>query len=159
MLASAFALSIAGTGPAWTASGKAEQEVTRQLNRQAGEAAAHSRAPVADKASANADNTPPAPAPTIAVETAPGGGPALLSSISNPPVKIATATVLDAGGAPLGAVQKVEVTETGTPTRVTVALDGDLGRTVTMEASAVRYDAARNAIITQTPGAAVRAPL
>lgn len=138
---------------------RAEQEATRRLNMQAGEAAAHSRAPVTDKAAANPDNTPPAPAPTIAVEAAPASGPALLSSISNPPAKIATATVLDAGGVPLGEVQKVEVTPTGTPTRVTVALGGDLAKTVTMDASAVQYDAARNAIITQMPGAPVKAPL
>lgn len=138
---------------------RAEQEATRRLNMQASEAAAHSRAPVTDRAVSNPDNTPPASAPTIAVEAAPANGPALLSSISNPPAKIATATVLDAGGAPLGAVQKVEVTPTGTSTRVTVALGGDLGKTVTMDASAVRYDAARNTIITPASGQALQAPL
>lgn len=131
---------------------RAEQEATRRLNMQASEAAAHSRAPVTDKAAASAGNAPPAPAPTIAVEAAPVTGPLPLSSISNPPNKIATATVLDANGASLGTVQKVEVTQTGTPTRVTVALGGAPGKTVTMDASAVRYDAARNTIITQTYG-------
>lgn len=130
---------------------RAEQEATRRLNMQASEAAAHSRAPVTDKAAASA-GAPPAPAPTIAVEAAPVTGPLPLSSISNPPNKIATATVLDANGASLGTVQKVEVTQTGTPTRVTVALGGVPGKTVTMDASAVRYDAARNTIITQTYG-------
>ena len=157
LLVSLTALVLSAASSALAASSKAEQEATRRLNLEAGEAAAHSR--VTDKAAANADNTPPAPAPTVAVETAPASGPALLSSISNPPGKIATATVLDAGGAPLGAVQKVEVTQTGTPTRVTVALGGDLGKTVTMDASAVRYDADRNAIITQMPHDAPRAPL
>jgi len=150
---------LVAAAPSTRAEQRAEQEITRRLNMQAGEAAAHSRAPVTDRAVSNPDDTPPASAPTIAVEAAPANGPALLSSISNPPAKIATATVLDSGGVPLGEVQKVEVTPTGIPTRVTVALGGGLGKTVTMDASAVQYDAARNAIITRMPGTPVKAPL
>jgi hypothetical protein len=48
----------------------------------------------------------------------------------------------------VGAVQKVEVSPQGQPTRVSVALIGKGERMVVLDADAVRYDVAKNEIAT-----------
>ena len=80
-----------------------------------------------------------------------------LSSISNPPSKIATANVLDSSGKIVGAVQKVEVTPQGQPTKVSVALIGKEEQLIVLDAGAVSYDPARNQITAQTTAAQMKA--
>ncbi len=94
-------------------------------------------------------NAPPKAAPTIPVQTGSIGTDTRLSAISNPPSKIATANVLDSSGRIVGAVQKVEVSPQGQPTRVSVALIGKGERMVVLDADAVRYDVAKNEIATE----------
>ncbi len=121
-----------------------EKEATRQLNLQA---AQNAKPDMPQQVAANqADAAPlatPAPQPITA------SGP--LSSITNPPSKIASANVLDANGKTVGAVQKVEVTPDGKPTRVSVAMIGTKEEVVVLDASSVNYDAHKNEI-TATSG-------
>jgi lipoprotein-anchoring transpeptidase ErfK/SrfK len=124
---------------------KAEIEATRQLNLQAAQAAAPSQpAPMSEAVM----NAPPTAAPTIPVQTGSISTATKLSAVSNPPSKIATANVLDSSGRIVGAVQKVEVSPQGQPTRVSVALIGKGERMVVLDADAVRYDVAKNEIAT-----------
>jgi hypothetical protein len=83
-----------------------------------------------------------------AAQTAPlsGGAPATLSTIVRPPTLIASANVLDASGQVIGAVQRVDVTPDGVPTKVAVALIGKDERMVVLDADAVQYDPAKNEI-------------
>lgn len=127
---------------------KAEIEATRQLNLQAAQAAAPTL-PAPAPTSEAAMNAPPKAAPTIPVQTGSIGTDTRLSAISNPPSKIATANVLDSSGRIVGAVQKVEVSPQGQPTRVSVALIGKGERMVVLDADAVRYDVAKNEIATE----------
>ena len=108
----------------------AEKEATRQLNMQA----ARDAAPAPQQQIAAADST----APFASAQS--------LSELSNPPSKIATANVLDSTGKTVGAVQKVEVSSEGKPTRLSVALIGAKERIVVLDASAVSYDAHKNEI-------------
>jgi hypothetical protein len=107
----------------------AEKEATRKLNMEA------------------AQNAKPAPmaaaTPAQDVAAMPSG---TLSSITNPPPKIATANVLDANGKTVGAVRRVEVTPEGKPTRVSVAMIGAKEHVVVLDASSVKYDAHKNEI-------------
>ena len=155
ILLAGAALALVAAFPAWAghssrAQMRAEIEITRQLNLEASHASApHS--PVAPPRAAStpedalAMNAPPSAAPTSRVETA-----ATLSTISNPPRKIATANVLDSRGQIVGAVQRVEVTPQGHPTRVAVALLGEQEQLIVLDASTVSYDAATNQIMAQT---------
>lgn len=127
---------------------RAEIEATRQLNLQAAQAAAPTL-PAPAPTSEAAMNAPPKAAPTIPVQTGSIGTDTRLSAISNPPSKIATANVLDSSGRIVGAVQKVEVSPQGQPTRVSVALIGKGERMVVLDADAVRYDVAKNEIATE----------
>lgn len=102
----------------------AEQEATRQLNLQASE------------------NAKPDMPQNGAVTATPNG---ILSSIINPPSKVATANVLNAYGKTVGVVQKVEVTPEGKPTTVSVAILGSK-EVVVLDASSVNYDAHKNEI-------------
>jgi hypothetical protein len=87
------------------------------------------------------------PVQTAAADsTAPFASAQSLSEITNPPSKIATANVLDSTGKTVGAVQRVEVSPEGKPTRLSVALIGAKERTVVLDASAVSYDAHKNEI-------------
>lgn len=166
-LAGCALLLFAATPALAAASSQAEREATRQLNLQASQAAQVATARVLPQPSdASQPGAPPAAAPSAAVQTAAvtapdtaPAEPATLSAVSNPPAKIATANVLDASGKTIGAVQKVEVTATGTPTRVTVALVGKQEKVVTLDAATVHYDAARNEITTALSDAQIRAPL
>ena len=122
----------------------AEKEATRQLNMQAARNAAPApqQQAVADSAPA-----PSMPVQTAAAEsTAPFAAAQSLSEITNPPSKIATANVLDSTGKTVGAVQKVEVSPEGKPTKLSVALIGAKERIVVLDASAVSYDAHKNEI-------------
>jgi len=71
---------------------------------------------------------------------------ATLSTIVRPPTLIASANVLDASGQVIGAVQRVDVTPDGVPTKVAVALIGKDERMVVLDANAVQYDQAKNEI-------------
>ncbi len=75
--------------------------------------------------------------------------PMTLSAISNPPSKIGIANVLDSRGRTVGAVQRVEVTPQGQPTKVAVALIGKDEQMIVLDAGAVRYDAHNNQIMAQ----------
>lgn len=103
-------------------SSPAEQEATRQLNIQAAKDAAPQQAPSNVVASGT------------------------LSTITNPPSKIATANVLDSSGKTVGAVRRVEVSAEGKPTRVSVAMTGAKERIVVLDAASVNYDAHKNEI-------------
>jgi hypothetical protein len=130
---------------------KAEIEATRQLNLQAAQAAVPTQ-PAPTPASEAAMNAPPMAAPTMPVQIGSIGTDTRLSAISNPPSKIATANVLDSSGRIVGAVQKVEVSPQGQPTRVSVALIGKGERMVVLDADTVRYDVAKNEIATDATG-------
>lgn len=120
----------------------AEKEATRQLNIQA----ARDAAP-APQQQAAADPAPSTPVQKAAADsTAPFASAQSLSEITNPPSKIATANVLDSTGKTVGAVQKVEVSSEGKPTRLSVALIGAKERIVVLDAAAVSYDAHKNEI-------------
>lgn len=69
-----------------------------------------------------------------------------LSSITNPPSKVATANVLNANGKTVGVVQRVEVTPEGKPTTVSVAILGTKDQVVVLDASSVNYDGHKNEI-------------
>lgn len=131
MIAMAGAASVLLASPAWSGeSTPAEKEATRQLNLQA------------------AQDAKPSPATPERVTAAPSG---TLSEILNPPSKIASANVLDATGKTVGAVQRVEVTPDGKPTRVTIAMAGTKDQVVVLDASAMNYDAHKNEL-TATSG-------
>ena len=61
------------------------------------------------------------------------------------------------GGKIVGAVQKVEVTPQGQPTKVSVALIGKEEQLIVLDAGAVSYDPARNQITAQTTAAQMKA--
>jgi hypothetical protein len=113
----------------------AEKAATRQLNLQAAEDAK----PAAPQP-VTVDNAGAAPMVTTAVTSG------TLSSIINPPSKMATATVLDASGKTVGVVRKVEVSPDGMPMRVSVAMIGATEQIVVLDASCVNYDAHKNQI-------------
>ncbi|HJT42995.1 MAG TPA: hypothetical protein VJ750_05780 [Rhizomicrobium sp.] len=157
------------TNPAFAGqSTPAEREATRQLNLEAARQAQMNK-PAQQTAEASvaaapqaAPTTPvetaqsPLPAQDVAMENPGGGAPAILSSIQRPPTKIANANVLDANGQTIGAVQRVEVTPEGTPTKVTIALIGMDEKMVVLDAGAVKYDSIRNEILAQQPGDQIR---
>lgn len=117
-------------------SSPAEKEATRQLNIQAAKDAAPRQAPV------NAASTAPMVTPAPSDVTASG----TLSTITNPPAKIATANVLDSSGKTVGIVRKVEVSPEGRPTRVSVAMMGAKEQILVLDAASVNYDAHKNEI-------------
>lgn len=151
LLAGAAFLCLAASPALAGESTPAEKEATRQLNLQAARDAAPSPQQMAavDR-SANMSDGAPAAAPSMPVQTmpvhaaAPVSSADSLSDVSNPPSKIATANVLDSSGKTVGAVQKVEVSPEGKPTKVSVALIGAKERIVVLDASSVSYDAHKN---------------
>ncbi len=114
----------------------AEKEATRQLNIQAAKDAAPAQQMV--NAASTAPMVTAAPSDTAASGT--------LSTITNPPSKIATANVLDSSGKTVGAVQKVEVSPEGKPTRVSIAMMGAKEQIVVLDAASLNYDAHKNEI-------------
>lgn len=168
-IAGAALLLLAAAAPAGAASSsRAEREMTRQLNIQAAQSAQQSNErsiAVKDAAAQSPTGAPPAAAPTARVQTTAmaqpqTGGmavPTALASITNPPTRISTAQVLDKNGTVVGAVQRIEVTPTGTPTSVAFTLSGKRARTVVLDAATVSYDPARNEITAQATGDQIRA--
>jgi hypothetical protein len=154
------ALLLLAAAPAWAGnSTAAEREATRELNRQQSQLATPPAAlAFADASAKLPDNSPPAAAPTARVESASihQDGAATLSSLTNPPSKIASANVLDSSGQTIGAVQRVEVTPQGQPTKVAVALIGKDEKMVVLDAGAVTYDASRNQITSEEAGDQIR---
>jgi hypothetical protein len=124
----------------------AEKEATRQLNLRASENAKPDLPQ--QVAVANAATMPLTAPPTEPVTAAPSG---VLSTIIDPPSKVATANVLNASGKTVGVVQKVEVTPEGRPTTVSVGILGTKDQVVVLDASTVSYDAHKNEI-TATSG-------
>ena len=103
---------------------KAEIEATRQLNLQAVQSAASSPQRVPASEANMAMNAPPSAAPIMPVQTAAMDTRATLSTMNNPPSKIATANVLDASGRIVGAVKPfsaLRVSTIGTPLATTGA--------------------------------------
>jgi hypothetical protein len=76
--------------------------------------------------------------------------PITLSSINSPPAIIANANVRDTNGRIIGAVQRVDLTAQGTPTKVSVALLGPGEKMAVLDAGKVAYDAGRNEVITDS---------
>lgn len=147
LLAGAALLCLA-TAPVFAGeSTQAEKEATRQLNLQAARDAAPQQMAAAPAAPAAA---PSAPIETASVPAADSTAPLVserpLSDVTSPPSKIATANVLDSTGKTVGAVQRIEVSPAGKPTKVSVALIGAQERIVVLDASAVSYDAHKNEI-------------
>jgi hypothetical protein len=152
------------TAPAFAGrSTPAEREATRQLNLEAAQQAQNNNQSAAADLAANLPaGSPPAAAPTTPIQSASiasldGTAPATLSSIQRPPIKIASANVLDAGGQTIGAVQRVEVTPDGMPTKVAVALLGKDEKLVVLDANGVKYDPAKNQILAQQSADQIRA--
>lgn len=164
LLATAASPAMAGHSTA------AEREATRQLNLQANEqargtqpaATAQAAQPqVADATIGMPANSPPAAAPTAKVQTASAepvstAPAAPLSEISNPPAKVGVANVKDNRGTIIGAVQRVEVTPQGQPTKVAVALIGKDEKMVVLDADKVTYDQGSNEITTQASADQIR---
>jgi hypothetical protein len=98
----------------------------------------------------------PAETTSASIANPDGAAPETLSSIQRPPSKIATANVLDVSGQTVGAVQRVDVTPDGMPTRVAIALIGKDEKMVVLDADAVKYDPVKNEILTQQSGAEIR---
>lgn len=148
LLAGAALLCLAASPVLAGESTPAEKEATRQLNIQAARDAAPAQMAAIDK-SASTPDAAPAASPSMPVQTAaaaPISSADSLSDISNPPSKIATANLLDSTGKTVGAVQKVEVSPEGKPTKVSVALIGAKERIVVLDAASVSYDAHKNEI-------------
>ena len=107
--------------------------------------------------------TPALAAPSTLAETTSasvanpdGAAPETLSSIQRPSNKIATANVLDASGQTIGAVQRVDVSPDGMPTKVTIALIGKDEKMAVLDAGAVKYDPVKNEILAQQSAAEIR---
>jgi hypothetical protein len=75
------------------------------------------------------------------------GTAAVLSSIVHPPLEIVDAMVVDANGAAIGTVARVEVTPAGVPVAVAVTPAGKPDQLEVLNADAVSYDAATNRIV------------
>ncbi len=156
MMVPGAALLLLAAGPAVAGSSTAaEREATRQLNLGQSQMAPQPGPQFTDATAGQPAGSPPAAAPTARVETISGDAP-ILSSITNPPARIASANVLDASGATIGAVQRVEVTPQGQPVRVAIALIGTDDRLVVLDAGAVTYDASRNQILAQQSADQIR---
>jgi hypothetical protein len=120
----------------------AEIEATRRLNME--QAALNKRALPPEPVPAQ---LPPSAAPTAKVETR-AGSTALVpvATLTNPPKDIAIATVRDAGGTVVGAVQRVELASSGAPSRLDVAMLSDQDHLVSLDASRLQYDAQTNEV-------------
>jgi hypothetical protein len=71
--------------------------------------------------------------------------PIALNSLANPPDKIATARVVDDKGITVGAVQKVEMDQSGKPLQVEIALLG-ADRVIALPSSQLSYDQPNNVV-------------
>ena len=98
----------------------------------------------------------PAETTSASVANPDGAAPETLSSIQRPSNKIATANVLDASGQTIGAVQRVDVSPDGMPTKVTIALIGKDEKMAVLDAGAVKYAPVKNEILAQQSAAEIR---
>jgi hypothetical protein len=80
-----------------------------------------------------------------------------LSSIANPPSKVAIANVRDANGKMVGAVQRVDLGPSGAPAEVTIALIGKTDREVVLDAASVTYNPVKNEILARESGRQLKA--
>ena len=71
--------------------------------------------------------------------------PMALNSMSNPPIKIINAIVLDIMGRPVGAVRKVATDASGKPIKVAIELLGS-HQIIEMDSSNLSYDEADNVV-------------
>jgi hypothetical protein len=95
--------------------------------------------------------------PAHAQQSVTTASPTPLASLGNLPPKIASANVRDSSGAIVGAVQRVELSDAGMPTRVDVALIGKKDHIVSLDPAGLTYDAANNEILAQSSAAQMRA--
>jgi hypothetical protein len=72
--------------------------------------------------------------------------PMALNSLSNPPNKVATATVIDDKGTPVGVVKNVETDATGKPSKVNVSILGSQ-QIIALDSSTLSYDEPHNVLI------------
>lgn len=144
VLATSFAQNAAAAS---RKSALAEVEATRRLNME--QAALNKRALPPEPVLAQ---LPPSAAPTAKVETRaaaiqPEAAQLVpVATLTNPPKDIAIATVRDAGGTVVGAVQRVDLASTGAPSRLEVAMLSDQEHLVSLEASRLQYDAQTNEV-------------
>jgi hypothetical protein len=75
-----------------------------------------------------------------------GFAPMALNSLSTAPAKITAARVMDAQGAIVGSVARIETDPKGKPLKVDVSVTG--GRVVAIDASAIGYDDPANVLVT-----------
>ena len=161
LLAGSLLLTMAAAPALAGHSSPAEREATRQLNLQAAQSAkadnSASQIAAADNASMT-PGSPPAAAPTTPIQSAaiPDDAAVILSSLQNPPSKVANANVLDINGQTIGAVQRVEITPEGTPTKIAIVLLGTDEKMVVLDASAVKYDSAKNQVLAQQSAAEIK---
>jgi hypothetical protein len=94
----------------------------------------------------------PALAASPAAQSEAPAAPRVLSSILHPPLKIVDATVVDASGAAIGTVARVEVSPAGVPLAVAVTPAGNPDQVRVLDAGAVSYDAASNRIVARAAG-------
>lgn len=107
------------------------------------------------------DSTSPnpaaAPTPQVAQNnmTAPDTTP--LAAMATPPAALDTASVVDNTGAKVGSVRKVEVATSGAPLRVDVALTGETGHVVAIDASSLTYDSGTNVLTARASADQIKA--
>lgn len=80
-----------------------------------------------------------------------------LVTLRNPPSKIALASVLDSKGELVGAVQRVQLSPAGTPTRVDIALLGAQEHIVSLDAGKLSYDQQSNVVTAEASAAQLKA--
>ena len=110
-MSGAAVLALAVSAHAMSAA--AERDITRELNLQQ----QHGIDTSASVTDASTPNAPPAAAPTHRIQVADATMPvaAPLTSLNNPPPKMATANVADSHGEIIGAVQRVQISSSGAP--------------------------------------------
>ncbi|MGD0191798.1 MAG: hypothetical protein ABSD74_13750 [Rhizomicrobium sp.] len=71
-----------------------------------------------------------------------------LTQVKNAKATLATASLQDSSGQPIGQVTTVHTTKRGTPTTIDVTLTGGQSKTVAIKASSLRYDETSNTLKT-----------
>lgn len=86
--------------------------------------------------------------PSSATMSASAGEP--VTKVKNAKTKLASASVQDATGQPIGQVASVHTTKKGTPTTIDISLQstGGLAKTVAIKASKLRFDQSSNTLKT-----------
>jgi hypothetical protein len=152
-------------------SSPAERAQTQQLNQQSLQAAQQGQSLNASQTSDNsgaatsnmasndsaAANPAAAPTPQVAQNNMSAPDTTPLAAMSSPPTAIATASVVDNSGATVGAVNKVEVAASGAPLRVDVALTGETGHVVAIDANALTYDSSTNVLTARASADQIKA--